>query len=114
MLNWMGMLPVLPGSTCFVHSPAVVQPHCGCTLLMTSNASPVFVNTEVYLTGSPDLHAAKIVHRRRKLDLRSDSVRSRRRGGRRSRGLARSDNQGADAHNEDQHKRISHNSIHIS
>src|SRR5678815_3065784 len=26
LLNWMGMLPILPGSTCLDQSPAVVQP----------------------------------------------------------------------------------------
>src|SRR5512137_1637763 len=47
------MLPVWPGSTRRVQSPAVVQPHVTCTLLTWSVAPPTFVNTYVYLTNSP-------------------------------------------------------------
>src|SRR5512137_341408 len=47
------MLPVWPGSTRRVHSPAVVQPQVTCTLLTWSVAPPTFVNTYVYLTNSP-------------------------------------------------------------
>ena len=37
-LNWMGMAPVLPGSTLRVHSPAVVQPQPGLTAVTSSVA----------------------------------------------------------------------------
>src|SRR5512139_904355 len=47
------MLPVWPGSTRRVHSPAVVQPQVTCTLLTWSVAPPTLVNTYVYLTNSP-------------------------------------------------------------
>src|SRR5512137_1559290 len=47
------MLPVCPGSTRRVHSPAVVQPQVTCTLLTWSVAPPTLVNTYVYLTNSP-------------------------------------------------------------
>src|SRR5439155_4985178 len=55
----MGMAPVLPGSTWRLHSPAVVQPHEGWTLVKMSNSSPVLVKMNVYLTGSPDLTLPK-------------------------------------------------------
>src|SRR5450759_330698 len=51
----MGMLPVLPGSTCLVHSPAVVQPQEVCTAVTSSIRAPTLVNTYVYLTTSPPL-----------------------------------------------------------
>src|SRR5437870_8509466 len=53
------MAPVLPGSTWRLHSPAVVQPHEGWTLVRMSNSSPVLVKMNVYLTGSPDLTLPK-------------------------------------------------------
>src|SRR6266446_4873256 len=49
------MVPVFPGSTWRDHSPAVVQPQEGCTLVRMSNSSPVLVKIKVYFTGSPDL-----------------------------------------------------------
>src|SRR5262245_54394053 len=36
VLTWIGISPVFPGSTFFVQSPAVVQPHPGRTLLTSS------------------------------------------------------------------------------
>ena len=49
------MLPVLPDSTYRDHSPAVVQPHDACTLLISSMELPTLVKTYVYLTTAPPL-----------------------------------------------------------
>src|SRR5438445_11645589 len=51
----MGIVPVLPGSTWRVHSPAVVQPHEGWTLVKNRVSVPVLVKIKVYFTGSPAL-----------------------------------------------------------
>src|SRR5207245_1578928 len=59
LLNWMGMSPVLPGSTWCDHSPAVVQPQEGCTFVSMSNSSPPLVKAKVCLTGSPALTLPK-------------------------------------------------------
>src|SRR5438045_72717 len=53
------MLPVFPGSTFLVHSPAVVQPQPGRTLLISSVSQPMLVKIKVCLMGSPDLALPK-------------------------------------------------------
>src|SRR5262245_12465458 len=58
-LNWSGMIPVLPGSTCRSQVPAVVQPQPGRTPLISSKTLPVLVNTKSCLTNSPGLTLPK-------------------------------------------------------
>src|ERR1051326_190425 len=53
VLTWSGIVPVWPGSALCVQSPEVVQPQWGWTAVISSRASPVLVNTKVYLIGSP-------------------------------------------------------------
>src|SRR5258706_7938661 len=45
LLNCTGMVPVWPGSTLCVQSPAVVQPQEGCTWVTSSTSVPMLVNT---------------------------------------------------------------------
>ena len=59
-LSWRGIVPVLPGSTCLSQLPAVVQPHPGRTSLISSVASPTFVNTKSCRTTSPELTLPKL------------------------------------------------------
>src|SRR6266540_2301964 len=59
-LNWRGMVPVLPGSTCLSQLPAVVQPHPGRTSLISSVAVPTLVNTKSCRTNSPEVTLPKL------------------------------------------------------
>src|ERR1041384_5530131 len=54
-----GILPVLPGSTFLSHSPAVVQPQWGLTLMISSVASPTLVKTKSALATTPALTRPK-------------------------------------------------------
>ena len=58
-LNWRGMAPVLPGSTCLSQFPAVVQPHPGRTSLISKMSVPMFVNTKSCRTVSPEVTLPK-------------------------------------------------------
>ena len=51
-LIWIGMVPVWPGSTRLVQSPAIVQPQCGTTLLISRVWVPILVKMNVYLAGA--------------------------------------------------------------